>query len=118
MKLKRVVKIIMTFMILFLILNTYSLAKIQTEVYRPTELTGSDYDEAFTLAGTLVSGLQIIGVVIAIAGILILGIKYMIGSIEQKAEYKKTMIPYIIGCIFIFAITQIVSIIYSLASQI
>jgi len=118
MKLKKVVKIGTFFMLLFLILNTISFAKIDTDLYKPTDLTGSDYDEAFALGATLVSGIQIVGVVIAIVGILILGIKYMIGSIEQKAEYKKTMIPYIIGCIFIFTISQIVSIIYSLASQI
>lgn len=105
-------------MILFLILNTCSLAEIQTEIYRPSELTGNDYKEAFALGATLVSGIQIVGVVIAIAGIMILGIKYMMGSAEQKADYKKTMIPYLIGCIFIFAISQVVSVIYSLVSQI
>ena len=50
-------------------------------------------------------------------GIMLIGIKYMLGSVEEKAEYKKTMIPYIIGCIFIFSISTIVSVIYSLVSQ-
>lgn len=102
---------------LLLILNTISFAKIQTEVYRPGELESGDYDEAFKLGATLVSGLQIVGTVIAIAGIMIMGIKYMIGSVEQKAEYKKTLIPYIIGCIFIFTISNIVSLIYNLVEQ-
>lgn len=103
---------------LILILNTISFAKIQTEVYRPSDLESGDYDEAFKLGGTLVSGLQIVGTVIAIVGIMIMGIKYMIGSVEQKAEYKKTLIPYIIGCIFIFTISNIVSLIYNLVEQI
>lgn len=118
MKSKKVVKIGTIIMLLLLILNTISFAKIQTEVYKPSELKGGDYDEAFELGGILVSGLQIVGTVIAIAGIMIMGIKYMIGSVEEKAEYKKTLIPYIIGCIFIFAISNIVSLIYNLVAQI
>lgn len=118
MKSKKVVKIGTIVMMLLLILNTISFAKIQTEVYRPSELKSADYEEAFKLGGILVSGIQIVGTVIAIAGIMIMGIKYMIGSVEQKAEYKKTLIPYIIGCIFIFAISNIVSLIYNLVEQV
>ncbi len=117
MKSKKVVKIVTIVIMLLLILNTMSFAKIETEVYKPSELTTADYDEAFKLGGILVSGLQIVGTVIAIAGIMIMGVKYMIGSIEQKAQYKKTLIPYIIGCIFIFTISNIVSLIYNLATQ-
>lgn len=115
---KKVVKIGILLIMICLMLNTISLATIDTDLYKPGELTGKDYKEAFELGATLVSGIQIIGVVIAIAGIIILGIKYMIGSVEQKAEYKKTLIPYLIGCIFIFAISQIVSLIYNLVSQV
>ena len=46
---------------------------------------------------------------------MILGIKYMIGSVEEKAEYKKTMMPYIIGTTILFAASTIVSIIYNVA---
>ncbi len=42
----------------------------------------------------------------------------MIGSAEEKAEYKKTMIPYIIGAILIFASTTIVNIVYNLATAV
>lgn len=120
MKLKKIA-IILT--ILLLLCNTICFAKgvtgqVITDNYKPGALTEEDYSRAFELTGTIVNGLTVIGTVIAIVGIIIMGIKYMIGSVEEKAEYKKTMIPYIVGCIFIFAITRIVSIIYSLASQI
>ena len=35
-----------------------------------------------------------------IAGIL--GIKFMIGSAEEKAQIKDALIPFVIGCIVIF----------------
>ena len=49
--------------------------------------------------------------VIAVIVLLILGIKYMIGSASEKAEYKKTMIPYLVGAVLVFgagAIAQVI----------
>lgn len=111
-------KVVIFFIILFLLCHTVCLATIDTDFYEPDELTDSDTLLAFQKTGTIVSGLTILGTVIAIAGIMILGIKYMMGSVEQKADYKKTMIPYLVGCILIFTITRIVSIIYNLVSQV
>lgn len=69
-------------------------------------------------AKTLVSVIRVAGVAVAIVGIMAIGIKYLLGSVEERADYKKTLIPYLIGCIMIFAITEIVSIIYNLVSQV
>ena len=91
---------------------------IDTDQYKPSDLTEDDYKTAFEMGGTIVNVLATVGTVIAIVGIMILGIKYMMGSIEEKAEYKKTMIPYLVGCIFIFCIPRIVSIIYSVIASI
>ena len=59
---------------------------------------------------------QVVGVVIAVIIILVIGIKYMIGSAEEKAEYKKTMIPYLVGAILIFAGATIVNVVYNLVT--
>lgn len=90
---------------------------IDTDNFKPGELTDSDYEEAFSMTATIVGAITTVGVVVAVVGIVILGIKYMMGSVEQKADYKKTMIPYLVGCILIFCTSTIVSIIYRLASQ-
>ena len=49
----------------------------------------------------------ILGIVVAVIIGLIIGIKLMIGSASEKAEYKKTMIPYLIGAILIFGASAI-----------
>lgn len=90
---------------------------ITTNEYKPGKLTENDYKTAFEMGGTIVNVLSTVGTVIAVVGIMILGIKYMMGSIEEKAEYKKTMIPYLVGCIFIFCIPKIVSIIYGIVAE-
>jgi hypothetical protein len=44
---------------------------------------------------------------------MIIGFKYIIGSVEEKANYKATMLPYIIGCVLAVSGTSIVSFIYN-----
>ena len=44
--------------------------------------------------------------------LLIIGIKYILGSVEEKAEYKQTMWPYVLGAVLIFAGAAVTDIIY------
>lgn len=69
------------------------------------------------MGASIVTIMQTVGIVVAVVILLILGIKYMMGSAEEKAEYKKTMIPYVVGAILIFASTTIVNIVYQLANS-
>lgn len=46
--------------------------------------------------------LLILGICIAVIVASILGIKFMIGSAEEKAQIKDALIPFVIGCIVIF----------------
>lgn len=92
-------------------------SKIDTDAYEPQELTEKDYKKAFDMTSTIVGAITIVGIVVSITMVMILGIRYMIGSVEEKAEYKKTMIPMLIGAILLFASSTIVSIIYQLVEQ-
>ena len=42
----------------------------------------------------------------------------MMGSVEEKAEYKKTMTPYVIGAFMVFGITNIIAIIIDIVQGI
>lgn len=53
---------------------------------------------------------QIIGLGIAIIMLFSLGMKYMVGSIEDKAEVKKHAMVYVIGAVIFFAATGILEI--------
>lgn len=58
-----------------------------------------------------------IGVIVSVIALIILGIKYMMGSVEEKAEYKKSLMPYIIGAALVFAASSIAQLVYELAIQ-
>lgn len=55
-----------------------------------------------------------VGSVVSVVMLIILGIKYMIGSTEEKAEYKKTLMPYLIGAGLVFAASSIAQMIYEM----
>ena len=55
---------------------------------------------------------------LAVIVLLVIGIKYMMGSASEKAEYKKTMIPYLVGAILIFGASAITKVVVGLAQGI
>ena len=63
------------------------------------ELDSGKINETSSAIYNLLLGVAIVLTVI-IGGIL--GIKFMIASAEDKAEIKKAMIPYILGCVVVF----------------
>ena len=54
-----------------------------------------------------------VSVVVAVISLMIIGLKYIFGSVEEKANYKATMMPYIIGCVLAASGTTIVTFIYN-----
>ena len=57
-----------------------------------------------------------VGIILSVIALSVIGIKYMVGSIEERAEYKKTMIPYLVGVFLVFSVTTIPQLIYSLVN--
>lgn len=53
--------------------------------------------------------------VLAVIILIVLGIKYMMGSAEEKAEYKKTLLPYAIGAVFVFGAGVITTVLFNIA---
>lgn len=60
---------------------------------------------------------QLIGTLASVIVLIVIGIKYMAGSIEERAEYKKSMLPYLIGAFLVFAISTIVSVIMQFTNE-
>ncbi len=111
--------------IIILIVLIMSSTVLSNIVYAKPIVNTNDYGQgnlgnntkALGIVGTILSVIQIVGVIVAVISISILGIKYMTGSVEQKAEYKKTMIPFIIGVALIVASTTIIKAIYTIVSN-
>lgn len=77
------------------------------------EATSEELINRVSIVLTIVTN---IGMVVAILMSAILGVKYMLGSVEEKAEYKKDFIPYIVGAILLFGILTIVKILQAIGN--
>lgn len=71
-----------------------------------------------TIGSQIASIIRTVGVIAAVIILMILGIKYMMGSAQEKADYKKTMIPYIIGAVVLFAASFLAEAVYKFAINI
>lgn len=73
--------------------------------------------EIESFSASIINVISIVGSAAAIITLIILGIKYMMGSAEEKAEYKKTLLPYIIGAAMVFGASVLVGVIYGFMNQ-
>lgn len=102
-------------MIAFVCTNVF--AAVNLENIKSNDDTGAD-PTIEKIGSTILSIVTGVGMVLAIVLIAILGIKYMMGSTEEKAEYKKSMIPYIVGAVLVFGASAIGSAVVNMGKQI
>ena len=99
------------------------LCSVTTIVLGAPDLSGSIKDlgngtaqgtsSVMNVGKMVVAIVQTVGIVVAVVVLLVLGIKYMMGSAEEKAEYKKTLLPYIIGAAMVFGASVLTGVIYN-----
>lgn len=85
--------------------------------YVPDNLQASDVKGLGIYGGKIAGFIRIVGTIVSVGALMIIGIQFMLGSAEEKAEYKDRMFPYIIGAILLFAASTFVDIIYGLAKN-
>ena len=73
---------------------------------------GSATSGMLNMGNAIFTIISMIGSVISVVMLVVIGIKYMMGSTSERAEYKKTLMPYLIGAILLFGATSIAKIIY------
>ena len=113
-------KIIAKMISIILIAMVLISISINSFALEPGEFTGNTgvtgTTEITELGQKLIGILQTVGIVLSVVILIVIGIKYMMGSAEEKAEYKKTMIPYIVGAALIFAASIFANVIYKFFS--
>lgn len=103
-------KIVKTALIIILTILFIILTIPKSQAITPGDIKGDiagDKTIDVSFVESLEDMIRLIGIFIAVGAMMIIGIKYMTGSIEEKANYKKTMMPYLIGCIFLFGASVI-----------
>ena len=118
MRNNKIIKLTIILLIMFVTLISFNI-----KVYASFDPVGNpdDFNPSTTRtdevklkqkAGIILGYINVIGVVISVITLAVIGIKYMLGSVEEKAEYKNTIMMYLIGAFLIFGVTTVPNLIY------
>lgn len=61
-----------------------------------------DLGKMKTTSDTIYGILFTIAIVVAVAVATYLGVQLMLASVEDKAQYKEALVPFVVGCIIVF----------------
>ncbi len=86
--------------------------------YKPGDIDSGSASKIESKTSKILTVISNIGIAISVIILAILGVKYMFGSVEDKAEYKQDMIPYIIGALLLFGITGFLKILIAIGEKI
>ena len=121
---KNVIKIVSMILMIIVIISLNQMPSYATGMsdvtenvnyWKPTE--EPDDSELSNKISGITSGIRVVGILVSIGSLMVIGVKYMLGSLEEKAQYKQRMMPWIIGAIMVFAMTTIPTIIYDLSKE-
>ncbi len=79
---------------------------------------GEEISGITALASNVWSTILVVAQVIAFVAIIFAGIRYMFASADAKADIKKQTIILVVGAIFVFGASTIVSILMSIVNQV
>ena len=113
---KKILIILINLVLLLFVLSNTVLGTLIDEFHNSMDTTGAN--DLKKEGGKIVGLIQIVGTIVSVGMLGVLGIKYVLGSAEERAEYKKTMFPYAIGAILIFGASNLTQIIYEWAKEI
>jgi len=113
---KKIYKIVTITMMVIMMIS--AVLPVFASVQNPKSIDGSNVSSFDNIMKTILGAVQAVGSFAAVIVLVVVGIRYMTGSVEEKAEYKKTMIPYVVGAVLVFAASNVAAIIYNLKDQI
>ncbi len=118
---KKSIKLISTMLIIVALMSTFStvcFATTEAGTVGGVSIPAGEAADTATIAkkaADIVATIRNIAAIAAVIIVAILGVKYMLGSVEEKAEYKKSFVPLIVGVIVVVLALQIANMIFGLA---
>ena len=113
-KLDKVLSVLMVVVMVALVC-TNVFAAINPDDITSNKDVGAAGTTITSIGSTILTIITNVGIVLAIILVAVLGVKYMMGSTEEKAEYKKSFMPLIIGIVLVVSATTIAAFIFNMA---
>lgn len=94
--------------------NVFAASDVLSQLNNDISDANVDTGDISKTAGKIISMVRNISIIAGVIIIVILGFKYMMGSVEEKAGYQKSFIPLIVGIVVIMGATSIASFLFNL----
>lgn len=111
-KILNIIFVIFLALIIVIMLENTVFASKLTDLTDDVKIGTQLRKEAAPVGNKILGSIKVIGMFLSVIIIMIVGIKYMFGSVEERAEYKKTATLFLIGAILLFATPQVIDLIY------
>lgn len=113
---KKAVKII-TLLLVAIMLTTFATTVFADDVSFESLSANyqGDSSKLTAKASNIMGLIRNVAIIASVIILMVLGVKYMLGSVEEKAEYKKSFIPLIVGIVLVVSATAIASFIFGMA---
>lgn len=113
MNTKKIIKIVSAILVVMLI---FTMVSPVFAAIAPSDMTGSDTvntDGMKDFGNKIIGVIRAGGIILSVVMLMVIGVKYMLGSAEEKAEYKKTLMPYAIGAVLLLMASTVAGFIYN-----
>lgn len=114
---KRIIVFLLTFLMMFTIYTISYAGDINPDDYKSI-YSIDGVSDLRTKTGKAISVVQIGGSAVSLVALIVIAIKYMTSSPNEKADLKTKMVPYVIGTIIFFAASNLVAIVIKFAQGI
>lgn len=113
---KKTIKIIFVILLIVVIFLESEVFAMSVTDLSPQYTTESK-DAVGGIGQELLGVIRNISVIASVVILAFIGLKIMFGSVEQKADYKKSLVPLAIGIIVVMSATTITSLVWRLNTE-
>lgn len=111
------IKVVGSVLLILIIMVAFSSISygLDTGSYNKIYQKEPEIDKINNIGGTVLATVQVVGLAVALVMLVIIGIRYMYSSPEQRASIKGKMIGFVIGAVLLFASSAMLKIIADFA---
>lgn len=112
-KVLKIVAVILLVMLAFTVIQPVFAAEINPGTLKAD--MSADSSDLTSKAQKVMGLIRNVSVVVGVIMLMVIGVKFMLGSAEEKAEYKKSLMPLVIGIVIVMMATTLVSFVWNFA---
>lgn len=110
---RKLITFLVVIVIAMLLIPSSIYAKMDTDI----SINVSAAQSSQTITQRVLGTMQVIGSAVSVIALIIIGIRYMISSTEEKASMKGVIGYYVAGAVLVFATSNVVGLAYKIISS-